>query len=150
MSKETKNTEGKVIKLKRVLVYAAYNSLRKTAPKDFPTAGEIKETLSTILPALKEHIPVYVDFTTKAEELALKVSMKEIDEDGAKKAVEDLNEEFRKHTTEHGNDVCDIALSAEAFKTFRSQFEREKWGQRWVANLEEYAEVNAAFVEAGK
>ena len=149
MSKETKK-EGKLLKLKRVFVLSVYNNLRTTPPRDYPTAGEIKDTISTILPALKEHVSEYVAMTTKAEELALKVSTKELDEEGAKKAVDKINEDWRDYTKDHGKEVCEVSLSDEAFKTLRTQFERENWGQKWTSNLDEYAEMNEAFTEAGK
>ena len=149
MSKETKK-EGKLLKLKRVFVQSIHINLKSTPPREFPTAGEIKDTISLILPALKEHTSVYAEMSTKAETLALKVSTKELDEAGAKKAVDAINEEWRDYTKEHGKDVCEVALSDEAFKTLRTQFEREGWGPKWTSNLDEYAEMNEAFTEAGK
>ncbi|OGK92131.1 MAG: hypothetical protein A2X50_00280 [Candidatus Rokubacteria bacterium GWF2_70_14] len=143
-------TKSKVLKLKRVYVLSVYNNLRTTPPRDFPTAGEIKDTISTILPALKEHISTYAEMTTRAEALALKVSTKEIDEEGAKKAVDAINEEWREYTKQSGKDVCEVALSEEGFKTLRSQFEREAWGPKWTSNLDEYGEMAEAFAEAGK
>ena len=140
----------KTMKLKRVFVLSVYNNLRSTKPSEFPTAGEIKDTISTILPALKEHVATYAEMTTQAEALALKVSTKEINEEDAKKAVDAINEAWRDYTKASGQDVCDVVLTEEGFKTLRSQHEREGWGPKWTANLDEYAEMAEAFAEAAK
>ena len=138
------------MKLRRVFVLSVYNNLRSTPPKDFPTAGEIKDTISSILPALKDHIGTYAEMTTQAEALAIKVSAKEVNDEEAKKSVDEINEKWRAYTKEHGQEICEISLSEEAFKTLRAQHEREGWGPKWTANLDEYAEMAEAFTEAAK
>ena len=57
----------KILKTKRVYVYAIYNSLRSTPPKDYPTTEEIKTTITEILPAFKTHISEYLEMIKKAE-----------------------------------------------------------------------------------
>lgn len=140
----------KTLKIKRVFAYAVYNSLRKTPPKDFPTTGEIKTTISDILPALKTHAAQYVDMIKQAEELAVKVAAKELDEEASKKAVEAINVTWREYTKEHGDEIVEISLDQEAFTTLKVQFERDNWGKTWLANIEEFGEFSDAMTEAGK
>lgn len=140
----------KTLKIKRVYAYAVYNALRKTPPKDFPTTGEIKTTISDVLPALKEASAEYMNMVKQAEELAVKVAAKELSEEEAKTAVDKINEVWKAYTKEHGEEVVDIALESEAFTTLKAQFEREKWGTTWLANIEEFGEFSDAMIEAGK
>ena len=140
----------KTLKIKRVYAYAVYNALRRVPPKDFPTTGEIKSTISDILPAFKGQISEYIVLVKQAEELAVKVSAKELSEDDAKKAVDAINEVWKTYTKEHGDEIVDIALESEAFTTLKAQFEREKWGTTWLANIEEFGEFSDAMLEAGK
>ena len=140
----------KTLKLKRIFVYSVYNHLRSTSPKNYPTTGEIKETISDVLPALKVYISTYLDLLTKAESLSVKLMAKEISEEASKTQVERINVEWRKYNTVHGQEVCSIVLSEEGFKTLRSQFEREGWGKSWTANIDEFSEMMGAFAEAGK
>ena len=140
----------KTLKTKRVFAYAVYNSLRKTPPKDFPTTGEIKVTISDILPAFKTHAAQYVDMIKQAEELSVKLVAKEIDEEGSKKAIDVINAAWRAYTKEHGDDIVEIALEGEAFTTLKAQFEREGWGATWLANIEEFGEFADSMTAAGK
>lgn len=140
----------KTLKLKRVFVYSVHNGLKNIAPKDYPTTGEIKETIGSVLPALKEHISAYAELVTKAETLSVKFSAKELTEEQVKVKVEEINAEWKEYSAAHGSEICDIVLSEEGFKTLREQFEREGWGTKWTMNLEEYAEMSSAFSEAGK
>jgi hypothetical protein len=57
---------------------------------------------------------------------------------------------MRMYNKEHGIEVVDVELDEEGFKTFKMQFDRENWGKGWVANIEEFGELENAFVEAGK
>ena len=140
----------KTLKTKRVFAYAVYNSLRKTPPKDFPTTGEIKITISDILPAFKTHAAQYVEMIKQAEELSVKLAAKELTEEQSKKAVEVINDSWRVYTKEHGDDIVDIALEGEAFTTLKAQFDREGWGATWLANIEEFGEFSDAMHDAGK
>ena len=140
----------KTLKIKRVFAYAVYNSLRKTPPKDFPTTGEIKITISDILPAFRTHAASYIEMVKKAEELSVRVASKEIDEGESKEAVDAINVGWRVYTKEHGDDIVEIALDGEAFTTLKAQFERDNWGKTWLANIEEFGEFADAMVEAGK
>jgi len=140
----------KTLKIKRVFVYAVYNSLRKTPPKDFPTTEEIKTTISDILPALKTHAAQYVDMIKQAEALSVKVAAKEIDEEASKKAVEAINTDWREYTKEHGDDIVEIPLESDALTTLKAQFDREGWGKTWLANIEEFGEFSDAMHDAAK
>ena len=141
---------AKTLNLKRVFVYSIYNHLRNTPPKSYPTTGEIKETISTVLPALREHVNLYAELLTRAESLSVKVAAKELTEEESKKQIEAINVEWREYNGSHGQEVCAVSLSDEGFKTLRGQFEREGWGSTWTANLDEYAEMTEAFSKAGK
>ena len=140
----------KTLKIKRVFAYAVYNSLRKTPPKDFPTTGEIKTTISDILPALKTQAAQYMEFIKQAEELAVKVSAKELNEEQSQKAVEVINAAWRVYTKDHGDEIVSVELDGEAFTTLKAQFERDDWGKTWLANIEEFGEFSDAMIEAGK
>jgi len=140
----------KTLKLKRVFAYSVHNNLKNTAPKEFPTTGEIKETINSVLPALKEHIGGFVELLGKVEALQLKVTAKEFSEEEVKAKVDEINVAWKEYNTAHGSEVCEIVLSEEGFNTLRGQFEREGWGTKWTMNMDEYAEMMAAFSEAGK
>lgn len=140
----------KTLNIKRVYAYAVYNALRRVPPKDFPTTGEIKSTISDILPAFKEQISEYITLVKQAEELAVKVAAKELSEEEAKVAVDAINDKWKAYTKEHGEEIVGISLEQEAFTTLKSQFERDKWGTTWLANIEEFGEFSDAMVEAGK
>ena len=47
-------------------------------------------------------------------------------------------------------DVVEISLDDEGFKTLKAQFDREGWGKKWVANIDEFGELLEAFAAAGK
>lgn len=140
---------NKTLKIKRVFAWTIFNSLRNTPPKDFPTTGEIKSTINEVLPALKSQVGYYIEAMEKAVGLAEKVASKEVTEDESRAAVEKLNEEWRVYNKEHGSELIEISLDDEGFKTLKAQFDRENWGKKWVANLEEFGELLQAF-EDGK
>ena len=140
----------KPLKTRRIFAYTIHNNLRNTPPKDYPTTGEIKSTISSILPALKEHISEYLEMFKAWEGLAEKVALKEITQKESQAEVDKYNEKFRKYNKEHGNEIVEINLDEEGFKTLKAQFDREGWGKKWVANIEEFAELSDAFVEASK
>ena len=81
----------KILKTKRVYVYAIYNSLRSTPPKDYPTTEEIKTTITEILPAFKTHISEYLEMIKKAEELSAAVGAKEITEKEIQPKMDEVN-----------------------------------------------------------
>lgn len=140
----------KTLKTKRVFAYAIYNNLRNTPPKDYPSTAEIKDTISSILPVLKEVVSGYGELMEKARGLADKLQDKGISEEESKKLVEAMNTEWKTYNSEHGNDVVDIVLEESAMKTLKSQFERENWGKKWIASIEEFGELLASFDEAMK
>lgn len=140
----------KTLKTKRVFVYAIYNNLRNTPPKDYPSTAEIKSTISMILPALKEAVGGYIDLMKKAEDLAVVVQAKETNEEESKKLVDGMNVEWKDYNKAHGNDVVEVSLDDEGLKTLKAQFERDNWGKKWLATIEEFGELLEAFAEAAK
>ena len=140
----------KTLKIKRVFVWTIYNNLRNIPPKDFPTTGEIKSTISEVLPALKTHVSFYAEMMKKAEALAVKVAAKEITEEISKEEVENINSEWKMYNKDHGEEIVDVVFEDDGFTTLKTQFDRENWGKKWVANLEEFGELLEAFSEAGK
>ena len=140
----------KTLKIKRIFAYTIYNNLRNTPPKDYPTTGEIKSTISSILPALKEHISEYLEMMKKVEDLSVKVAEKEFSEADVKTKIDGYNEEWRKYNKEHGIEIVDVSMDEESFRIFKVQFDRDNWGKKWVANIEEFGELMEAFAEAGK
>lgn len=141
---------NKTLKIKRVFAWTIYNNLRQTPPKDYPTTAEIKSTITDILPALKEHVVFYLDKMKEAEELSVKVVEKKLTEEESKIAIDKINDEFRIYNKENGSVIVDVVLDEEGFKTLKDQFDREGWGKRWVANIEEFGELIETFAEAGK
>lgn len=141
---------NKILKIKRVFAWSIYNNLKNTPPKDYPTTGEIKSTISVILPALKEQINFYLDKMKEAEELSVKVAEKKLTEEESKIAVEKINDEWKTHNKKNGSVIVEIVLDEEGFKTLKDQFDREGWGKKWVANIEEFGELIEAFAESGK
>jgi len=140
----------KTLKIRRVFANTIYTALRETPPKEYPTTSEIKSTINSVIPALREHISSYVDIMKKAEQISARVGGKEVSEEDAKNQFDELNSEFRKYNVEHGSELVEVALDEEAFKTLKMQFDRDNWGKKWVANIEEFGELEAAFAEAGK
>lgn len=138
------------LKLQRVFAHAIYNSLKNTPPKDYPTTGEIKETISGILPAFKDHVGTYIELQGEAETLSLQVINKELTEEEGKKAVEAINDKWKAYNKGAGLEYVEVKFSEEAFKILRTQFDRENWGTKWTANLDEYAGMLEAFDNANK
>lgn len=135
----------KTLKIRRVLAWTIFNNLRNTPPKDFPTTGEIRNTINEVLPAVKSHVVFYLERMNKATELSEKNTLKEISEEELKVEVDKINNEFRSYNKEHGSEMVKIDLDDEGFKTLKTQFERDGWGKKWVANLEEFSELADAF-----
>jgi len=142
---------SKTLKTKRVFVYAIYNNLRMTPPKDYPTVQEIKSTINSILPALKEAVSGYLDLFKKVEALGERIrNDKDLPEAESKKLIDAMNAEWKEYNQAHGNDLVEVALDEEGMKTLKGQFERDKWGKNWIATIEEYSELLDAFAEAVK
>lgn len=140
----------KTLKTKRVFAWAIFSNLKNMPPKDFPTTGEIRSTINTVLPALKEQVPGYLELMKKAEDLSVKVSSKEISEEVGKAEVDKINEEWKAYNKDHANDVVEIALDDEGLKVLKEQFEREDWGRKWIATITEFGELLESFAEAAK
>ena len=136
---------NKTLKIKRVFIYSIYNNLRNTPPKDYPTVAEIKSTINVILPVLKEAVSEYLELFVKVQDLAEQVREKKLSEEESKVKVDAMNAQWREYNTTHGDEVVDIVLDDESFKTFKAQFERDKWGKNWLANIEEFGELLEAF-----
>ena len=141
---------SKTLKIRRVFAWAIYDNLKRIPPKDYPTTGEIKSTISDVLPDLKGHVVEYIKKIELATELSEKAAGKEITEDQVKEGVDKINEEWRNYNKEGGNDIVEVSLDDEGFKTLKAQFDREGWGKKWVANIDEFGELLEAFAEAGK
>lgn len=140
----------KILKIKRVYAYAIYNSLRITPPKDYPTTEEIKVTIGEILPEFKKNIVEYLEMVKKAENLTVSVAAKEVTEEEIKPKMDIINDEWKSYNKEHGQELVDISLDGSVFTTLKSQFNRDGWGQRWLANIEELGELIENFREADK
>lgn len=140
----------KTLKIKRVFAWAIYNNLKRTAPKDYPTTGEIKSTINDILPAMKEHVTGYSDLFQEASDLSVRVAAKELNDEEGKKAVEEINTRLTAFNKEHGEEMVEVSLDEEGLKVLKAQFEREGWGKVWLGTIEEFGELLAAFEEAGK
>ena len=141
---------NKTLKIRRVLAWSIYNSLKFMPPKDYPTTGEIKSTISDILPALKEYVKEYISKVEQVMELNDKFNAKEITEDQVKTGVDRINEEWKIYNKEHGKEVVEVSFDEEGLKTLKAQFDREGWGKKWVANIDEFSELLEAFTEAVK
>lgn len=141
---------SKTLKIKRVFAFAIYNNLKNIPPKDYPTTGEIKSTIGVILPALKQHLTEYFEMVKKAEELSEKMQAKEISEAALKIKLEEYNDIWKKYNRKEGNELVDVSLEDEGFKVLKAQFERNDWGKKWVANIEEFGELTDAFEAASK
>lgn len=136
----------KTLKLKKVFVHSIYRSLKGIPPKDYPTTGEIKTTISDILPAFKPHLSEYIKMSDSVDEvIAQKLPEKEL-----KVKMDEINKNFADYNKEHGNDIVEITLDGEAFKTLKSQFDREGWGKTWMSNLDEFMELENAFEVGSK
>lgn len=141
---------AKTLKIRRVFAWSIFNNLKNIPPKDYPTTGEIKSTISEVLPALKAHVEVYMDIVKRAVELQEKAATKTLSTEEINAEVEKVNKELGTYNKEHGSEVVDVALDGEGFTTLKAQFDREGWGKKWMANIEEFGELVEAFAEAGK
>src|SRR3990167_431589 len=140
----------KTLKIKKVFIWTIYNSLKNIAPKDFPTTGEIKETITSILPKFKANVGEYIDLVKKISEAEELFNAKKITEDELKEKKAAVETEFKAYNKEHSGDLCELVLPEEAFKTLKAQFDRDNWGRRWVMNIEEFGELMVTFEEAAK
>jgi hypothetical protein len=141
----------KTLKTKRVFAFAFWSQLRNTAPKDFPTTEELKSTINDILPVLKSQAGEYPEIMRKANEVADTLgNISPEQQDEKQKLIDSINDELRGYSKEHGNDVVEIVLPVEAYAILKMQFEREGWGKKWVATVEEFGELLAAFEEGNK
>ena len=118
-------SDKKTLSVKRVYAYAVHNSLRKTPPKDFPSTGEIRKTITDIIPAFRVHVEEYQEMIKQAEELSVRLAAKELPEEEAKKAVDAIIDKWRVYNKEHGNEMVDVELSSEAYAMLKMQFERQ-------------------------
>jgi hypothetical protein len=140
----------KTLKIKRIYAYAILSNLKAVPPKEYPTTGEIKSTISDILPALKEASTKYLELIESARDLSNKLADKKISEEEMKSGLEVINADWKKYNDIEGKEIVDISLSDEAFKTLQEQFNRDGWGKLWLANIDEFAELITAFEEAAK
>ena len=140
----------KTLKTKRVFIYSIYNNLKNTPPKDYPTTEEIKTTISEILPAFKLHIGEYLEMLKKAEELSVSVAAKETTEAEVQPKIDEINASFKAYNKEHGHELVDVQLDGSVFTTLKGQFNRDDWGKKWLANIEEFSELMEAFANAEK
>src|SRR3990167_2990647 len=129
---------SKTLKIRRVFVWAIYDNLKRIAPKNYPTTGEIKSTISDILPALQEYIGSYIEFRKAAEELMQRVASRELKEERMKVEMDKINNDWRVYNKEHGDEIIEVVLGDEGFKTLKAQFDREGWGKEWVMNIDEF------------
>jgi hypothetical protein len=140
----------KTLQIKRIFAYTIYNNIKNTPPKEFPTTGEIKSTISVVLPALKEHISAYIALVDRAVSIQEKGQSKEVSEEEVKTVVDTINNDWKEYNKTSGIELVDINLDAEGLKTLKEQFERENWGKNWITNIEEFGELMEAFAEASK
>ena len=141
---------NKTLSTKRVFAFAIYNALRNTAPKDYPTTAEIKSTISDVLPALKLHVEQYVTLQKRAIEIGESIAGNDAAAKAADPQIQAVQDEWKKYTKEHGSDIVGVELETEAFKTLKAQFNRDEWGTKWLASIEEFGELLAAFEAAEK
>ncbi|MCR4307825.1 MAG: hypothetical protein NUV80_04630 [Candidatus Berkelbacteria bacterium] len=135
----------KTLSIKRVFAWSIYNNLKNTPPKDYSTTGEIKSTIVDILPVLKIHISEYISMMKEAEDLSVQVASKKLSEDEAKTAVDKINDAWKVYNKASGDEIVALELDEEGFNTLKTQFDREGWGKKWLANIEEFGELLEAF-----
>lgn len=138
----------KTLKLKRVYAYAMYNGLRNIPPKDYTTTNEIKHTINDIMPALKVHLAEYLSRLEKVRDLQERAQESEEKMKELQPEFDKLNEDWKQYNKEHGMEMVAVDMPEDAYKTFKEQFNRDKWGRVWIVTIEEFAEVMASFDEA--
>ena len=65
---------SKIIKTKRRLAHAVYNSLKRIPPREYPSTEEIKIVIEDILPELKQHVKEYIKVVGQASAINAKNS----------------------------------------------------------------------------
>lgn len=123
-------------------MWAIYNGLKNTPPKDFPTAGEIRTTISSVLPILRPHLEEYERVMERVRDLSIVVDEGSKSEDEVKNITEEINRDFKKYGAEHGDDLIEVQVDKEFVKTLSGQFLRPGWGNRWFGKIDEFAEFD--------
>ena len=122
----------KTLELKKVSVAIAWNGLKITPPKEFPTIGEI-ESASNVLDKLKEVIPEFVKIIEEGEAIGNEMMREKMTPELQKK-----REEYLKKTNEieskNGKEIVKIKLENEDFKNFFQQCER--WSKNWFNRID--------------
>ena len=122
----------KKLELRKVSVAIAWNGLKTTPPKEFPTMGEI-ESASNVIEAMKEVIPEFVKIIEEGEAIGNEMM-------GGKMTPElqKRREEYLKKTSEieskNGKEIVKIDLEDEDFKNFFQQCER--WAKNWFNRID--------------
>ena len=123
---------SKTLELKKVSVAIAWNGLRGTPPKEFPTMGEI-ESASKVIEELKEAIPEFVKIIEEGEAIGNQMMMGKMTPELQKR-----REEYLKKTNEieskNGKEIVKIKLENEDFKNFFQQCER--WSKNWFGRID--------------
>ena len=123
---------SKTLELKKVSIAIAWNGLRGTPPKEFPTMGEI-ESASKVIEKLKEAIPEFVKIIEEGEAIGNQMMMGKMTPELQKR-----REEYLKKTNEieskNGKEIVKIELENEDFKNFFQQCER--WSKNWFNRID--------------
>ena len=122
----------KNLELKKVSIAIAWNGLKGTPPREFPTIGEI-ESASNVLDKLKETIPEFVEIIEEGEAIGNEMMGGEMTPELQKR-----REEYLKKTIEienkHGKEIVKIELEDEEFNAFFQQCER--WSKNWFNRID--------------
>lgn len=130
----------KILKTKRRFVNVVYLFLKRLPPKDYTTTGEIEIVMNDIIPSFKPLVKEYTQFGEQADEISKRFDNKEINEDGFKKGMGEINREFRNYNDVHGNEKVEIQLDREAFNSLMNMFNRDTMGKNWFSSIEDYME----------
>jgi len=123
---------SKTLELKKVSIAIAWNGLKSTPPREFPTIGEI-ESASKVIEKLKEAIPEFVKIIEEGEAIGNQMMMGKMTPELQKR-----REEYLKKTNEieskNGKEIVKIKLENEDFKNFFQQCER--WSKNWFGRID--------------
>ena len=123
---------SKTLELKKVSIAIAWNGLKGTPPKEFPTMGEI-ESASKVIEKLKEAIPEFAKIIEEGEAIGNQMMMGKMTPELQKR-----REEYLKKTNEieskNGKEIVKIKLENEDFKNFFQQCER--WSKNWFGRID--------------
>lgn len=138
----------KTLNTKKIFGLVAYNQIRRTAPREFPTIEEMNLTVEDILPTLAEKLKDFIKFREESDVVNASFTAGDVSEEDASKKIREIAIEANKWEQKHGREIESFDFDNNVFNTFFQQFER--WGKMWFSTLEDFIEFRKHMNETNK